>query len=281
MALAVHHLGTGRPDRTIEALEQLPGDEALSPYALLVRGRALLALDRDAEARAVAQRAVSVTPDDAGLWSLLADACAALDDLPAAEHAVLAALRLRPDSADLMADYARVLAQAGQDDKADRVLRRAAELDPESSQVADARTFLALARGDDRVALQAAQQALARDPGSVAAQSMLGVTSLLRGDGATAWRASRSAAGASIGNAQLAELARESRMQAHPAMAGMRLITRFGPVRVWVFGIALLLLARAVLPPALAFAVACGWLLFCVYSWTVEAVLRRWARWRW
>lgn len=281
LALASHHLVTGHPDRSLEALDRLPGDDALQPAALMLRGRALLALDRDDEARHVAERALSTDGDSPDLWSLLADACWALDDLPAAEHAVLTALRLRPTDAGLMADYARILAEAGQDKKAAAVLSRAAELDPESVDVATARAYLALARGDDREALRSAKRAIAHAPDSVSAQSMLGLSSLLRGDGATAWRASRSAASSSIGNPQLAELARESRLQAHPTMAGMRLITRFGQVQVWLFGLVLVFVVGAVLPPSVRTVVIACWLLFVVYSWTAEPLLRAWARWRW
>lgn len=281
LAIAHHHLVTGRPERSLEALDHLPGDDALHPDALLLRGRALLGLDRDREARLVAERALAADAEDPALWSLLADVCWALDDLPAAEQALLAALRLCPTAAGLMADYSRVLAEAGQDKKAEGVLRRAAELDPESPEVATARTYLALARGDDRAALVAAKQAIAHAPHSVAAQSMLGVSSMLRGDGAMAWRASRSAASASIGNRQLAELAREARLQAHPVMAGMRLITRFGRVQVWIFGLVLLFLSGSLLPTPAASVVAVIWLLFIIYSWTAEPALRAWARRRW
>lgn len=281
LAIAHHHLVTGRPERSLEALDHLPGDDALHADALLLRGRALLGLDRDREARLVAERALAADADDPALWSLLADACWALDELPSAEQALLAALRLRPTDAGLMADYSRILAEAGQDDKASSVLRRAAELDPESPEVATARTYLALACGDDRAALVAAKKAIARAPDSVAAQSMLGVSSMLRGDGAMALRASRSAASASIGNRQLAGLAREARLQAHPLMAGMRLITRFGQAKVWIFGLVLVTLSSSLLPTPVAPVVAGLWLLFILYSWTATPALRAWARRRW
>ena len=281
LALAWHHLDTGRPERALEALEGLSGDAALSAEALLLRGRALLALDRDAEAHHVAGRALAVDADSPLLWSLLADACLALEDLPGAERAVLTALRLDPTDAGLMADYARILARAGQDEKAQRVLERAGELDPQSPQVAHARTYLALARGDDRTALHEARRALADDPGSVAAQSMLGATSLLRGDARTGLSASRRAASGRIGDPALAELAREARLQAHPVMLGMRLITRFGQVQVWLAGLLLVFGANAFLPPPAVAGVVLAWLAFCVYTWTADPLLRAWARWRW
>lgn len=281
LALAAHHLATERGDRALEALDRLPESVAVSPYALLLRGRALLSVDRCTEARRVAERGLAHDPRSPAMLSLLADACAVMDDLQGAEAALLSALRSQPDSADLMADYARVLAEAGQIDKARRVLDRAAELEPESDQVASARTYVALASGDDREALRAARRAIARDPHSVTAQSLLGVSSLLRGEGSTAWRASRTAAGASIGNQHLAELARDARLQAHPTMAGMRLITRVGQVQVWLAGLFLIFVVSRLFPDPVRVAIVVAWLVFVVYSWTAEPLLRLWARWRW
>lgn len=281
LALAAHHLSTGRPQQALDTLQALPGDQALQPRALLLRGRGLLALDRDAEARDVARRALAADPGDALLWELLADACNALDDLPGAEQALLAALRLQPDDADLMAGYARVLASDGQDDKAQRVLDRAASIDPESGHVLRARAFLALARGDDRGAVREARQALARDPHSVYAHALLGVSSLQRGEATTGLRSSRLAASGALGDVHLSELARDARLQAHWTQVPLRVITRYGQAQVWIVGVVLLLLSAAFLPGAARGVVVLAWLGFCVYTWLAPPLLRLWARWRW
>lgn len=281
LALAAHNLSTGRPLQALEQLQALPGDEALSPYAMLLRGRALLALDRDDEARDVARRGLASDADDVSLWSVLADASSALGDLPGAESALLAALRLEPDNAELMADYAMVLAEAGQDAKADRVLARAAQIDPEASTVLRARAFVALARGDDRGAVRQARQALARDPHSVHAHALLGVSSLQRGEAATGLRSSRLAAAGALGNEAIAGLARDARLQAHWSQIPLRPITRFGQAQVWIVGVVLLMLAAFVLPDAAAGVVIISWLAFCVYTWVAPPLLRLWAGWRW
>ena len=281
LALVAHNLSTGRPLQALEQLQALPGEDALSPQAMLLRGRALLALDRDSEARDVARRALASDAEDAALWSVLADASSALGDLPGAEQALLAALRLEPDDADLMADYAMVLAEAGQDDKANRVLARAAQIDPEAGTVLRARAFVALARGDDKSAVREARQALARDPHSIHAHALLGVSSLQRGEAATGLRASRRAAAGALGNESISSLAREARLQAHWTQIPLRVITRFGQAQVWIAGVVLLMLAAFVLPDAAAGVVILGWVTFCVYTWVAPPLLRLWARWRW
>lgn len=281
LALARHHLSTGSPERALEALQGLGEHAALGRQALLLRGRALLALDRDDEALHVARRGLVDDADDVDLWSLLADASTAVGDLVGAERALLAALRLRPSDADLMADYAEVLARAGQDEKAERVLARAAELDPQSGQVAVARAYLSFLRGDDRRAARDARAALAQDPDSVAAQAVLGGSALNTGDARTGLRASRRAAMAALGNAELAELAREARILAHPTMLGMRLVSRVGQAQLWILGILIVFGARAALPAVPALVVVLTWLAFVIYTWTALPLLRLWARWRW
>ena len=281
LALAAHNLSTGRPQQALENLEALPGHEALSTHALLLRSRALLALDRDDEAREVARRGLAYDADDVDLWSALADASSALGDLPGAEQALLAALRLEPASAELMADYAMVLAEDGQDEKAARVLARAAQADPESGAVLRGRAFVALARGDDRAAVREARRALARDPHSTHAHVLLGVSSLRRGDAGAGLRSSRIAAAAALGNQSVSTLAREARLQAHWTQIPIRLITRFGQAQVWFAGVALVMLAALLLPGPAAGVAILVWVTFCVYTWVAPPLLQLWARWRW
>ena len=281
LALAAHHLETGRPQQALDCLAGLPGDEALSPAALALRAAALLGLDRDEEARRVATRGLERDPESVGLLSLLAAACSALSDLPAAERALLAALRLDPENADLMADYAEVLAEDGQDAKAQRVLARAAQLDPDSGAVRQARAFASFARGDDRQAVADARRALAHDPASLQAHALLGASALARGEAGTALRASRTAAAGTVGDRDLADLAREARLSAHWSQVPLWPIARYGPVPVWFAGVALLLLTSRLLPPPLFGVVALLWLTFVVYSWVAPAALRAWARARW
>lgn len=281
LALAAHSLSTGRPQQALDDLQALPAEDALSSDAMLLRGRALLALDRDHEARDAARRALASDAEDVALWSVLADANSALGDLPGAEQALLTALRLAPEDAGLMADYAMVLAEAGQDDKARRVLARAAQIAPDAGAVLRARSFVALARGDDRGAVREARHALARDPHSLHAHALLGVSSLQRGDAATGLRSSRRAAAGALGNEAATSLARDARLQAHWTQIPLRVITRFGQAQVWIGGVVLLMLAAFVLPDAAAAFVILGWLTFCVYTWVAPGLLSLWARWRW
>jgi hypothetical protein len=73
----------------------------------------------------------------------------------------------------------------------------------------------------------------------------------------------------------------EMRVNRHPLMLPIRPILRFGPLTTWLIAVALIFGLRAVGLPSLAFIAAIAWLAFCLYSWVVPPLLRRWMLRNW
>ncbi len=276
LAVARHWLQVRRPERALDALAT-GGPEVLGPRGLAVRSAALLQLDRDDEAADAARRGLAAAPDDVGLLRLLALAERRRDRLGEAERALLAALRQEPSDAWLLADYAQVLAMAGQGPKARAVVDRALALAPGDVAVLRAAALVALHDGRDADAARYGDAALAADPDDAGAHAARGSAAAVRGDVSGAQRHLHRAA-AQVGDSDLRAAAREASYLAHPLMVPLRPVVRWGPARVWLFGMALLVLSATLLPPAVGGPLLLAWFAFVVYTWVVPPLLRRWLR---
>jgi Flp pilus assembly protein TadD len=212
-------------------LETRPGDDAAHEY----RARALLALDRLAEAETDAADAVRLDPDEIRYRELLAEVRARLGahDDAAWEYARLA--RNDPRQPDWVLAEARERLDAADPLSAIEAARRATRLDPR-----DGRAHLALSRGlartgDARGAVQAGIAAVELLPGDAAAQEALADAQWLADDDAVAFEAFR----ALVTEFALADrhrvLAKASALyRQHAGWAG-RLIARIGPLFALAF----------------------------------------------
>ncbi len=55
----------------------------------------------------------------------------------------------------------------------------------------------------------------------------------------------------------------------------LRPVHKFGAAKVWVAGVALLLVARMTRNNTITLAIAFAWIAYCVYSWVVPPIVRR------
>lgn len=185
---AMGYLGLARGDAAaaLPRFERAIGADARYVPALVGRGQALMALEREGEALSSYEAALAVDPSLTDLQArvdvlrfratqdLLARATAAatagrLDDARAAYEQAIAA---SPESAFLYRDLAAVERRAGRTEAAVERLRRAVELDPD-----DARATVALAeildgQGDVVGALALYEKAAAIDPAAVPAATL-------------------------------------------------------------------------------------------------------------
>ena len=270
-----------RPAEALAELAALPAVDAISAEAAILRGFALIRLDRYPEAADAARAGLQAGGPDPDLLRLLGRAEQEMGHLEVAERALLDGLAMAPSDPDLLCAYARLCLAVGQVDKAGRLVDRAAAQNPDSPAVYIARVQVAHARGDDREAQRISREYVAAYPEDPSAHALLGSMSAFRGQMGPAYDGMRQAAAGAPNEQAYAESALEMKLARHPLLAPVRPIMRFGPLKTWVAAIVVIYGLRALGLPALA-AVAAGlWLLLCVYSWVVPPLVRRWMRHHW
>ncbi len=276
LTLAEHYLSVSRPDRCLEVLADAGGDAAEAPVAWLLRSLAFHEMTRHDEARLAAEKGLSLAPDWPPLRMALGMAHREGGDLAEAERAFLAALRDDPENPTLLCEYAMTVAEATQLDKADRLLERAAALEPGSTHVVEARMKVAHLRGDTRAAEALSQQLLAADADNPSGQMVHGITRWDAGDVNAADRSIRSAAVHPGAQSPVAQLAREAQLAAHPLMWPVRPLYRIGMVPFWIGAMVIFFGLRFAGLDAAAVLFAGAYLAYCIYTWVVPPLLRRW-----
>jgi len=281
LRMAAHWLQIGRPERVLDELQGLSGDAAVDYRSYLFRGAALHALDRNAEAIDVLRDGLTLHGPFPAMLHVLGSSLRSEGRLPEAEAAFLQGLSLDPNDPDLLIGYAHVCLAAGQAEKASALVERAASHAPESVAVSAARAQVAFALGKDRDMHRHSTEALAHDPEDPNARALHGTASMLTGDSRSGYRSLASAAAAQPGDADLRAAAREAKMFNHPLMRPLRPFARFNPLVVWVAAVAVIYGLRIAGLAPLSFAFAMFWLGFCVYSWVVPPLVRRWINRKW
>ncbi|WP_427893540.1 tetratricopeptide repeat protein [Kribbella sp. GL6] len=281
LQMAAHWLRIARPERTLDELQGLSGDAAVDYRAYLFRGAALHALERNQEAVDVLRDGLAHHGPFPAMLHVLGSSLRSEGRLPEAEAAFLQGLSLDPNDPDLLIGYAHVCLAAGQAEKASALVERAASHAPESVAVSAARAQVAFALGKDRDMHRHSTEALAYDPEDPNARALHGTASMLTGDSRAGYDSLRSAAAAQPGDEDLRAAAREARLFNHPLMLPLRPFARVNPLIVWVGAVAVIYGLRAVGAAPLSFAFAMIWLAFCVYSWVVPPLVRRWINRRW
>lgn len=281
LRMAGHWLQLGQPERTLVELQGLTGEAALDYRAYLFRGAALHALDRNAEAIDVLRDGLAQHGPFLPMLQVLGSALRSEGRLPEAEAVFLQGLSLDPNEPDLLIGYAHVCLAAGQAQKASALVERAASYAPESAAVSAARAQVAFALGKDRDMHRHSTEALSHDPEDPGARALHGTASILTGDSRSGYTSLASAAASQPGDADLRAAAREAKLINHPLMLPLRPFARFNPLVVWIGAVAVIYGLRAVGLAPLSFVFAMFWLAFCVYSWVVPPLVRRWINRKW
>jgi tetratricopeptide (TPR) repeat protein len=273
---ARHLVALSRAD---EALVELAKDfDAEDAQHWWLRGLALFALDRAGEALDAAASGLRVDPESPLLLDLVARCYSSRGELVKAEEAVLAALRNDAEDGELLALYALIVAKAGQIDKARKLIAQARRVDPENASALRIEAAIAVSRGDDREALLRSREMLALNPEDPHAHLLVGEVLHDRGDVDGAAEHLRTAVVSDPRDSVAAELARANLAWRHPLMWPLRPVQRFGPAKVWIAGIVLLMVVRTTKNTPLMLTVGIAWLVYCVYSWVVPPLVRRLVR---
>ena len=238
LILARHHLGRGRPDLALAALEDVTSDEVETLEFWRLRADTLLRLRLCAEARDAARSGLERAPHDVHLLEVLALAYSGLRKKREALTAIEAALRLQPDDPGLHAQKAFLLTRHAQNAigfASYRGARAAAEhalkLDPDFVPAHAARLQVAVAAGERR-APKIAARLLELAPESEQAHLLAGVALTNRGRVPAALRHYTEAARLDPPDPEAARFLRGSKTLAHPVASILRLFWRLGPLAV-------------------------------------------------
>lgn len=274
-------LATGRAEQALTELSTLPANEVTGSYAMQLRCAALSQLDRWTDVGDAARAGLAANgPDpDLLLWLGRSEHEAGRDQV--AERALLDGLALAPQDVDLLCAYADLCAANGQLDKAGKLVELAAARAPQAPVVYATRIQIAHARGDHREAQRISREFVGAHPENPAAHALLGGTSAARGQVDAAYEGFRQAAAARPGEQAFAESAMELRAARHPLMLPLRPILRFGAIKTWLAAVGLILVLRTAGLPVLAGLLGFVWLAYCVYSWVVPPLVRRWVLRAW
>lgn len=271
-------LDADRPEDALRELATLSGADVGEAYPYELRARALCRLERYDEMAEAARQGLEVGGPDPDLLYYLAVARFNEHYSIDAEHYILDGLALAPDDIDLLCAYAKMCLKHRQVDKARRLADLAAQEDPDAPIVYETRILVAHAAHDDRRALRLSQEFAAAHPEDPQAHLMLGRMSAARGEVRAAYSGMRQAVALDPGDADYAKAAIDARIDAHPLLAPLRPIIRFGWVRSWIcvivlcYGLGTAGLNQVAVPLVL------GWLMLCGYAWFVRRVVRRRAR---
>ncbi len=273
---AQHLLALGRPNEALKELDQSFDSE--DPVAWWLRGLALFELERVDDALRAIESGLKIDPESVLLLDLLARCQSNRGDLVAAERAALAALRIDAEDADLLALYALIVAKAGQLEKAGKLIAAARRVDPENASALRIEAAIASSRGDNREALLRSRELLSINPEDAHAHALAGELLHNRGDVHDAAEHLRTAVINDPSDRNAAEIARENLQWRHPLMWPLLPVHKFGAAKVWVAGIAILLVARMTRNNAITLTIAFAWLAYCLYSWVVPPIVRRLVR---
>jgi tetratricopeptide (TPR) repeat protein len=275
LALARHYAAIGQPQRVLEALERL--ESAHDAEALALRGEALYQVDRYEEGADAARRGLELEPEHPVLLDVLALNLIELDELGAAEQALLAALGLWPDDTTLICHYALACARGGQFDKARRLVERAAQLGPEDVDVLRVRAQVAQLSGD-RKASKYIDELLAVEPDDRAGHMLRGNVLVERSDIRGAVRHFEHATRLDPTDHDTAHVTRYNRTLTHWSQWPLWPIQRFGPLKVWGAYILFFVIASAAGVITYVWPLIVLYLLLVVYSWTFAPLSRWWLR---
>jgi tetratricopeptide (TPR) repeat protein len=276
LVLANHYLEIGNDRAALDALDRV-ADTALSdPDYWLIRATALRGLDRDDEAVDAARRGLELDPEEISLLDTLALAELDRDRYVKAEEALVAALQLEPDHAVLHAHLALTLAHAKRYAEARAAIGRALELDPDHISVLRIRAQVALLAEDaPETVRRYVADLLERAPNDQTGHAVLGVLSARQKNYRQSARELAEAARIDPSNTNITRGAREARVYAHPVLAPVRPIWKFGRWRAYFVVIALSFTLAAAHQTTLREILLVAWLVIVVLSWFAPPILRR------
>jgi Flp pilus assembly protein TadD len=271
--LARHYVDVDRPQAALDALARVSGDALAEPEYWAVRAEALLHLERYGDGAEAAERGLEQDPEDISLLDVLAICRLERDDFAGAEQALATALELSPENPLLLAHRALVLARSKRFAEAREAVDQAMRVAPDWTPVLRVRAQVAVL-ADDPAASWYVDELLERDPEDRIGHALRGNLAAKQRRFVSASRSFDQAARLDPTDPELAEVAREARVAAHPVLAPLRPIYRFGRWRSYFLYLALAFGLAAAGLQSLRVVLAIVWISLVLLSWIGPRVLR-------
>lgn len=276
LALARHYLEIGNDVAALDALGTVGGAELEAPEYWYIRTTALRGLDRLHLAADAARTGLELDPDNIALLDSLALAELGRDGLAEAERALARALESAPQLPGLHAHMALTLAKAGRTGEAWAHVDRALELAPDDVQALRACAQVAYAVHEDPEAVRAyVAEVLRVAPNDQIAHAILGWLSAREKDYRRSSAELAEAMRIDPGNQKLAAGARQVRVLAHPLLAPVRPMWKFGRRRTQLAFVAAVVGLDVAHHTTLGTSIAVVWVMIVVLSRVALPILRR------
>ncbi len=281
LALARHYLQIGNARRALAELEKASGGVDDDEFWHL-RAHTLYELGHWDEAAQAARAGLEREADDVELLDVLALAELERGREKEARATIDAALELCPDLAELHAHRGLILARGQRKSfrlasfrKARAAVDEALRLDPHSEVALRVRAQVAVLSGDRRHAGEYADEVLAAEPDDEFSHLVRGSVHADRADFKRALHHFEEAARLNPDSPDAGEALRDARVGAHPLLAVLRPVWRFGRMRSWLVYVTVITALALARLPSIRYAVIGIWLTMIVLSWTAPPLLRR------
>ncbi len=273
LALARHYVEIDRPQLALDALAKARDDALSDPEFWLLRAEALRELERPDEAAEAARRGLELDAEDISLLDALALAELDRDRLEPAQQALAAALELEPDHPVLLAHRALALARDERFAAAREAVLEALRVAPDSVAVRRVRAQVAVL-AEEPDAARYVDDLLARSPEDRTGHYLRGSLAVSASRYRPAARAFAEAARLDPTDRDVAHAARETRIVAHPVLAPVRAVWRFGRWRAYFTYLTLFVVLGAFRLQSIRAVLVGAWLVIVVLSWTGPRFLR-------
>jgi tetratricopeptide (TPR) repeat protein len=274
IALARHYVEIDRPQAALDALAVASDDELTDVEYWLLRAEALRELERSEEAVEAARLGLELDPDEYALLDALGLAELDRDRVDAALEALTAAVELEPEHPVLLAHLALALARANRFVDARAALARAMRVAPDDAHVLRVRAQVAFL-AEDAAAEPYVVQLLRKEPDDQTGHALRGALAARNHDYLPAAAAFAEAARIDPTERSVALAARESRIAAHPVLAPVRRVWKFGRWRSYFLYLGVAAFLAAARLETIRIVVAVIWGSVALLSWIGPPILRR------
>lgn len=282
-----HFMSSGRHDLAAKAVED---GLAHHPNSDLLHGMlaiCLVNLDRYAGARESAREALKHDPECLNAFFVLARCDIEEDIFSSAELHLLEGLKIDPVNPNLLTEYARLMMVTDHLRKAQKLTEVALQIDPEDSDALSLRGLIQARRSVLTDSDEDKKRSLAGDPDSAIVQARAGSASLQAGRPFRARRYLREALRLDPSNESIEELFIEAdrycRWIGLPYYYWGLLVSRIPGRQFTVYAVLILgsgLLAESGINKNYSAIPFFLYLLFVVYTWVAEPLMKLWTRWR-
>ncbi len=276
LALARRYVDIDRPQAALDALGRAREDELETAEYWAIRAQSLLQLERSTASAEAAQRGLERSPQDVQLLDLLALAHLQSGHCQEASDVLSRALEIAPADPILLAHRALAVARLGAFDSARALVAEAMRLAPDFVPVLRVRAQVAfLAR--DESASDYIDELLEREPEDATGHALRGNLAIRGKQYVSASKAFDEAVRLDPSDSEFAEVAGKARVAAHPLLAPVRPIWRFGRWRSYFVFLTLVFVLAASGLKSLRVVVVAAWLCIAFLSWFGPPLIR-WRR---